>query len=72
MRNYSNYPKVNLLEKSDSFLSSSDNVITAIKLEDINFLTKGEMTYTITGLKKGNTYFANGILTGVEIIENSF
>lgn len=72
MRNYSNYPKVNLLEKGDSFLSSSDNGITTIKLEDIKFLTKGEMTYTITGLKKGNTYFANGILTGVEILENPF
>lgn len=65
MRNYSNYPKVNLLEKGDSFLSSSDNDITAIKLEDIKFLTKGEMTYNITRLKKGNTYFANGILTGI-------
>jgi len=72
MRNYSNYPKVNLLEKGDSFLSSSGSGITTIKLEDIKFLTKGEMTYTITGLKKGNTYFANGILTGVEILENPF
>ena len=72
MRNYSNYPKVNLLEKGDSFISSSGSGITTIKLEDIKFLTKGEMTYTITGLKKGNTYFANGILTGVEIIENPF
>tara|TARA_Y100001954_G_C15666218_1_gene530320 strand:+ start:209 stop:883 length:675 start_codon:yes stop_codon:yes gene_type:complete len=72
MRNYSNYPKVNLLEKGDSFISSSSSGITTIKLEDIKFLTKGEMTYTITGLKKGNTYFANGILTGVEILENPF
>ena len=72
MRNYSNYPKVNLLEKGDSFLSSFGSGITTIKLEDIKFLTKGEMTYTITGLKKGNTYFANGILTGIETVENPF
>jgi hypothetical protein len=27
---------------------------------------EGELTYAITELKEGNTYFVNGVLTGVE------
>ena len=72
MQNYSNYPKVNLLENGDLFLSNSDNGISTKQLNEIKYLNKGEMTYTITGLKKGNTYFANGILTGIELLKKPF
>jgi hypothetical protein len=54
------------------FIFRNGNEIKVNKLIDIVNLKadNGEMTYTITRLKKGNTYFANGLLTGVENLRN--
>jgi hypothetical protein len=72
LNNYSNYPKVYKFNKNDWFIFKNGKDIIVNKLIDIVDLKNdyGQMTYTITKLKKGNTYFANGILTGVEYFKN--
>ena len=72
LNNYSNYSKVVKIQKNDLFIFRNGVEIAANKLIDIIDLKDdyGQMTYTITRLKKGNSYFANGILTGVEHLKN--
>lgn len=72
MNNYSNYSIIKQLEVGDLFIYKNDNNIVTKKLIGYNFKKSesGEMTFTITSLKHGNTYFVNGLLTGVENLKN--
>jgi len=63
--NYTNYEKVNKIEVGDMFVLS-DGELT--KLLGFSYLNDSRDTYTITKLDKGNTFFVNGILVGVEEI----
>ena len=66
MKNYSNYSTVEQMNIGDLFLLKNGDNVTSTKLIGYSFLKEEEMTYTITELTKGNTYFVNGVLTGVE------
>jgi hypothetical protein len=67
-RNYSNYSEVATIEVGDFFLMVDNGDLKAKKLMAIekHGNEEGELTYAITELKEGNTYFVNGVLTGVE------
>lgn len=68
LSNYSNYYSVGQIKIGDLFLYKKGNKLILKKLNGYSYKSKEDvvMTYTITNLKKGNTYFVNGILTGVE------
>jgi hypothetical protein len=68
INNYHNYLNIKLIEIGDIFVQKKDGKITSEKLSGISYKQREsrQMTYTITSLKNGNTYFVNGILTGVE------
>ena len=70
MFNYTNYPKVKKLAIGDSFILKEGDKVSFSKLIGFTYKTSGEMTYTITKISNGNTYFVNGILTGVEHLKN--
>lgn len=67
-RNYANYNEVSRVEIGDFFLMVNNGKLKAKKLMAIekHGNEEGELTYAITELKEGNTYFVNGVLTGVE------
>lgn len=68
--NYSNYDEVARIEKGDIFLTNHWDGILEKKLTRIlqHKSDDSELTYTINKLKRGTTYFVNGILTGTEVI----
>lgn len=66
---YNNMKNTQQLEIGDSvMLLSHNNKISTVKLLKIKKATIPEMTYTITKLDKNNSFFANGLLVGVEEI----
>tara|TARA_B110000467_G_C18316590_1_gene481929 strand:- start:248 stop:1669 length:1422 start_codon:yes stop_codon:yes gene_type:complete len=65
--NYLNYDKVHKIEAGDMFVLSNGEYV---KLLGFSILDDSRETYTITKLDKGNTFFINGILVGVESIRS--
>tara|TARA_B100000795_G_scaffold261062_1_gene237500 strand:+ start:587 stop:1861 length:1275 start_codon:yes stop_codon:yes gene_type:complete len=63
--NYNNYNIVNQIQINDLFIS-----ITGVKSKLIGYSFKNQLseTFTITKLDKGNAFFLNGVLVGVEEI----
>lgn len=41
-----------------------------VEITNLSFINKTQKTYTIVELDKNRTFFANGILTGVETLKN--
>jgi Ataxin-1 and HBP1 module (AXH) len=72
LSNYSNYNNIGQIKIGDLFLYKKGDKLILKKLIRYSYKGKedGVMTYTITNLKQGNTYFVNGILTGVENFKN--
>jgi hypothetical protein len=76
--NYSNYSNIKELVVGDLFMFNYNDQISSKKLIGYSYKKSSseEITYTITKLNKGNTYFVNGVLTGVEelkkITDNNF
>lgn len=68
--NYKNMKGAQQLELGDSvILLSDDDRISTAQLLRISKITIPEITYTITKLDKNNSFFANGLLVGVEEIK---
>jgi hypothetical protein len=65
--NYSNYNSVNTIELGDDFIRSSGSIS---QLLEIHPLYKPQITYTISKLMSGDSFYLNDILVGIEEIRN--
>ena len=65
LMNYSNYDKVNKISNGDHFILNNGK---RSQLLGHSYINQEKQTYTITKLEKGNTFYVNGILVGVEEI----
>lgn len=62
------YDQVALLKEGDALKTSAGK---SVKIESINAIAEGQMTYTIESLVDGNTFIVNGIIVGTEKAKNS-
>jgi len=65
-----NISDVGQLEKGDICLTLVDGELKEIKLVQFKEITVMQKTYTIKRLRKNNSFFAEGILVGVETVKD--
>ncbi|MBN1950300.1 MAG: hypothetical protein JW801_03800 [Bacteroidales bacterium] len=64
-KQYEGYKKVKKIEVGDIFAGAKGND----RLEKIEYINESTETYTISGLKGGDNFIANGLVVGIEKLE---
>lgn len=69
MKNYSGYNEVKQYADGDKIVVFENGLLSSKVIVGHQFIKNKQATYTISKLKKGNNFFANGLLVGVEEIK---
>lgn len=65
---YEGFTSIGQINEGDLLVGNGDQYYQILSVSPVK---KEQLTYTITGLSTGDSYYANGVLTAVENIKNS-